>query len=152
MIPPAGGPPGQYRPRRHPILALFAPAFSAGVFPRAPLLAGACILGTGRRTSSNLLRRLGWRGPRAASSYHKVLSQAHWSGRRLAALLTRFLLGHLWPRGPVPLVGDDTVAITAVRRWLWADWVVATAGHEEAFAKLPEPVRDALLYALAPAA
>jgi hypothetical protein len=43
-------------------------------------------------------------------------------------------------------------AITAVRRWLWADWAFATAGHGEAIAKLPEPMRDALLYALAPAA
>lgn len=62
------------------------------------------------------------------------------------------------PRGEggVEWVGKEGVtfsdAITAVRRWLWADWAFATAGHEEAFAKLPEPVRDALLYALAPAA
>ena len=43
-------------------------------------------------------------------------------------------------------------AITAVRRWLWTDWVFATDGHDGPFAKLPEPLRRTLLYALAPAA
>jgi hypothetical protein len=93
-----------------PILSLFAPAFSASVFPRAQLLAVACILGTGRRTVSNLLRLLGWLGHGAASSYHKVLSQAKWSGLRLAALLARFVVRHFWPSGPISLVGDDTVS------------------------------------------
>ena len=93
-----------------PILSLFAPAFSQSVFPRAQLLAVACLLGTGRRTVSNLLRLLGWLGDGAASSYHKVLSQANWSGLRLAALLSRFVVRHLLPEGPVVLVGDDTVS------------------------------------------
>src|SRR5262249_52748247 len=43
-------------------------------------------------------------------------------------------------------------AVTAVRRWLWTDWVFANTGHAEAFAKLPEGLQDILLYALAPAA
>jgi hypothetical protein len=43
-------------------------------------------------------------------------------------------------------------AITAVRRWLWADWVFATPPHHDAFAKLPGPLKAVLLYALAPAA
>jgi hypothetical protein len=43
-------------------------------------------------------------------------------------------------------------AITAVRRWLWASWAFAKAGHDDTFAKLPEPLRRTLLYALAPAA
>ena len=43
-------------------------------------------------------------------------------------------------------------ASTAVRRWLWTDWVLPRTGHGAAFAKLPEPLRQALLYALAPAA
>src|SRR5262245_11088224 len=93
-----------------PILSLFAPAFSASVFPRAQLLAVACLLGTGRRTVSNLLRLVGWLGHGAASSYHKVLSQANWSGLRLAALLARFLVGHCFPQGPILLVGDDAVS------------------------------------------
>jgi Archaeal putative transposase ISC1217 len=43
-------------------------------------------------------------------------------------------------------------AITAVRRWLWTDWIFAKAGHAEAFAKLPEPLQQTLLQGLAPAA
>ena len=43
-------------------------------------------------------------------------------------------------------------AITAVRRWLWTNWAFAASGHEDTFAKLPQPLRRALLYALAPAA
>ena len=43
-------------------------------------------------------------------------------------------------------------AITAVRRWLWREWVFAIPGHKEAFDKLSWPFRAILLYALAPAA
>jgi hypothetical protein len=43
-------------------------------------------------------------------------------------------------------------ALCAVRRWLWTNWVLARPGHEDPLAKLPEPLREALLYALAPAA
>jgi hypothetical protein len=43
-------------------------------------------------------------------------------------------------------------AITAVRRWLWVEWVFATPGHREAFQKLGGPLRQILLNGLAPAA
>ena len=43
-------------------------------------------------------------------------------------------------------------AITAVRRWLWQEWVFAIPGHHAAFSKLRRPFRAMLLYALAPAA
>lgn len=43
-------------------------------------------------------------------------------------------------------------AISAVRRWLWTDWVFARSGQAAAFAKLPQPLRQTLLYALAPSA
>jgi hypothetical protein len=43
-------------------------------------------------------------------------------------------------------------AITAVRRWLWVEWVFATPGFKPAFAKLSRPFRKLLLHALAPAA
>jgi hypothetical protein len=55
----------------------------------------------------------------------------------------------LWP-GKTDRTFSD--AITAVRRWLWTDWVFATPTHHEAFAKIPGPTRAVLLYALAPAA
>ena len=43
-------------------------------------------------------------------------------------------------------------AITAVRRWLWVEWVFAILGHREAFSKLDGPMRQILLNGLAPAA
>lgn len=43
-------------------------------------------------------------------------------------------------------------AITAVRRWLWLEWVFAIPGYKPVFEKLPGAFRDLLLHALAPAA
>jgi len=55
----------------------------------------------------------------------------------------------LWP-GKSEVTFSD--AITAVRRWVWVEWVFVTCGHKQAFTKLPRPLRAVLLYALAPAA
>ncbi|MBV8087960.1 MAG: transposase [Chloroflexi bacterium] len=54
-----------------------------------------------------------------------------------------------WPRKTNVTFSD---AITAVRRWLWLEWVFAIPGYKAAFAKLPRPFRSLLLHALAPAA
>jgi len=43
-------------------------------------------------------------------------------------------------------------AITAVRRWLWSEWIFATPLHQVAFAKIPPRLRDLLLRGLAPTA
>jgi hypothetical protein len=43
-------------------------------------------------------------------------------------------------------------AITAVRRWLWREWVFAIPGYKPVFEKLARPFRCLLLHALAPAA
>ena len=43
-------------------------------------------------------------------------------------------------------------AITAVRRWLWQEWVLAIPGHRTAFSKRSAPFRQTLLNGLAPAA
>jgi hypothetical protein len=45
-----------------------------------------------------------------------------------------------------------SAAITAVRRWLWEEWISATPKHRDAFAKIPPRLRNALLQAVAPAA
>ena len=42
-------------------------------------------------------------------------------------------------------------AITAVRRWLWVEWVFSLTGHREAFEKLSGPMRQVVLQGLAPA-
>lgn len=92
-----------------PLLAEFAPIFTRPTFQRFQLLLAAAILTTGRRTVSNLLRAVRALAPGAPSSYHRVLSQARWSGLRLAAILARFVLRRFWPQGRVRVVGDDTV-------------------------------------------
>lgn len=43
-------------------------------------------------------------------------------------------------------------ALTAVRRWLWVEWVFAIPGHGTAFTKLSRPFQQLLLAGLAPAA
>jgi DDE superfamily endonuclease len=54
-----------------------------------------------------------------------------------------------WP-GKKDVTFSD--AITAVRRWLWQEWIFAIPGHRQAFAKLSRPFQAMLLYAVAPAA
>jgi hypothetical protein len=54
-----------------------------------------------------------------------------------------------WP-GKAETTFSD--AITAVRRWLWVDWVFASHGFDAAFSKLSRPFQEALLSALAPPA
>jgi hypothetical protein len=92
-----------------PVLALFAPAFNSATFARVQLLAVTCILITGRRTIANLLRLAPHLVQGSSSSYHRVLSQAHWSSLQLACALACFVIGHLLPTGLITLVGDDTV-------------------------------------------
>ena len=43
-------------------------------------------------------------------------------------------------------------AITAVRRWLWLEWVLAIPGHRDAFQKLKPGMRQIVLNGLAQAA
>jgi hypothetical protein len=92
-----------------PLLHELAPLFTQPTWRRAQVLLFAAILTTGRRTVANLMRTAGALADGRASTYQRVLSQARWSGLRLAAALARLVLRHLAPAGPVPLVGDDTV-------------------------------------------
>jgi len=59
-------------------------------------------------------------------------------------------------QGAVEWEGKQNVtfsdAITAVRRWLWLEWVFAIPGYKPVFEKLSRPFRSLLLHALAPAA
>jgi len=43
-------------------------------------------------------------------------------------------------------------AITALRRWLWSEWVFAIPAHQAAFATIPPRLRGLLLRGLAPTA
>jgi hypothetical protein len=74
----------------------------------------------------------------------------------VVALLYASLPGRWTRTARVAWVGKRNVtfsdAMTAVRRWVWVEWVFVTCGQRETFAKLPRPLRDLLLHALAPAA
>ena len=54
-----------------------------------------------------------------------------------------------WPGKGVTTFSD---ALSAVRRWLWAEWVFPQAEGGSAIKELPEPLREVLFSALAPAA
>jgi hypothetical protein len=43
-------------------------------------------------------------------------------------------------------------AMTAVRKWLWAEWVFRAAGHGDAFENLPDEFKALILNGVAPAA
>jgi hypothetical protein len=47
---------------------------------------------------------------------------------------------------------DEYFFTTAVRRWLWVEWVFAIPGHRTAFSRLSRPFQQLLLAGLAPAA
>src|SRR5215203_243486 len=91
------------------VLLPLAPAFTAPTFDRFALLTLSAVLTTGRRTVANLLRTLGCLTQGHRTSYQRVLSQAHWSGLKLACLLCRQVLRLLPAVRPAVLVGDDTV-------------------------------------------
>jgi hypothetical protein len=58
--------------------------------------------------------------------------------------------------GLLAWVGKEDVtfsdALTAIRRWLWVEWVFVIPGHATAFAKLSRPFQQMLLAGLTPAA
>jgi hypothetical protein len=89
--------------------SIFSPSFTKPTFCRFALLAVACILTVGCRTTANLLRTLGCLAPGDPSAYHRVFSARRWSPWRLARALAAWVFGHLVAEGPIPLAGDDTV-------------------------------------------
>lgn len=97
------------------MLAL-APIFTEPTFGRFVLLMLAALLTTGRHTIAHLLRTLGAFAHGHRTSYQRVLSNARWSGLRLACVFCRFLLQRWAPSGPITLVGDDTVESHPGRR------------------------------------
>ncbi len=96
-------------PEAHPLVQALALHFTSPTYQRFSTLLVGAVLTTGRRTVANLLRTLRHLAPGHPADYRRVLSRAPWSGVTLGCALTRFLLDHVVPDGPVALVGDDTV-------------------------------------------
>ena len=58
--------------------------------------------------------------------------------------------GGVWWTGKQEVTFSD--AISAVRKWLWVEWIFASAGQKQTFENLPEDFQELLLNGLAPAA
>lgn len=93
----------------HPLVQVLAVHFANPTYQRFSTLLAGAPLTTGRRTVANVLRTLRHLARGHLTNYQGVLSRAPWPGLGLGCALTRLVLDHLVPDGPVRLVGDDTV-------------------------------------------
>ena len=68
-------------------LAPFAPLFSTRVWQHAQLLVVGAILAPGKRTVASALRAMGLDREKRFHRYHRVLSRAGWSSRKVSRVL-----------------------------------------------------------------
>jgi DDE superfamily endonuclease len=93
-----------------PVLAPFAPLFSARVWLHAQVLLLGAMLAPGARTVTTALRVMGLSAERRFTNYHRVLNRAVWSARQGSRILLGLLLTLLVPPGATIVLGaDDTV-------------------------------------------
>lgn len=90
--------------------AFFSPTFTRPTFLRFTLLAIACILTVGCRTTSNLLRTLSCLAPGDSSAYRRVFCRSSFSTWTLARVLAGWVFDRLCGPGPIYLAADDTVS------------------------------------------
>ena len=95
--------------RSVPSSASSLPAFTKPTLLRFTLLAVACILTTGCRTTANLLRTLGCLAPGDPSAYRRVFCRSRWSPWAVGRRLATWVFDHFVPEGPILLAADDTV-------------------------------------------
>jgi hypothetical protein len=90
------------------VLVPFAPLFSRRVWQHAQvlLLAGA-ILAPGTRTVSSALRAMGLDQEKRFHRYHRVLSRASWSSRKVSCVLLGLLVEAFVPEGDPLVLGID---------------------------------------------
>lgn len=93
-----------------PVLLVFAPVFSARVWPQALTLLVGAILAPDERTVAAALRVMGLGDDRHFGNYHRVLSRAVWSGLQASRILLGLLvLLFLSADSPLPVVIDETL-------------------------------------------
>jgi hypothetical protein len=80
------------------VLATFAPLFSQPVFKNALELMGAHFLCTGRRTITNLLRRIGKDQDTKFTKYFYVIRKAKWSPFLSSKILLLLVIDRLLPK------------------------------------------------------
>ncbi|MCW2240364.1 IS701 family transposase [Azospirillum canadense] len=111
----------------------FIGCFSAANWQHVQVLVAGAVLCTGRRTVAGALRVMGLEQAAGFAVYHRVLSTARWSARRVARVLLHLLVSALVPHGPVVIALDDTIE----RRWgkriamrgIYRDPVRSSHGH-----------------------
>ncbi len=89
------------------VLAPFAPLFSKRVWRHAQVLLAGTILAPGRRTVSSALHAMGLDQEKRFHRYHRVLSCASWSSRRVSRVLLGLLVEAFVPEGGPLVVGID---------------------------------------------
>jgi hypothetical protein len=90
-------------------LAPFAPMFSRRVWAHVQVLLAGTLLSPARRTVAAALRVLGLAQLKQFHRYHRVLSQAKWSGLAISRILLGLLVAAFVPDGPLVFGIDDTL-------------------------------------------
>jgi len=90
------------------VLAAFAPLFSRPVYKNAILLFVGHFLCTGRRTLTNLLRRLGMHKENNFTKYFYVIRKAKWSTFQSSKILFLLIVEHLLPKESQIEINIDT--------------------------------------------
>jgi hypothetical protein len=117
-----------------PLLAAFAPAFTAPTFAHALVLVYGTLLASGQRTVASALRAVGLRDEQHFTTYHRVLNHATWSPLRVSQILLGLIMAtFLTPDEPLLLVIDDTLERRYGRRVAYKgryhDAVRSAPGH-----------------------
>jgi hypothetical protein len=94
-------------PKMVQALAPFAPLFSRRVFRHVQVLIAGAILAPGKRTVASALRAMGLDQEKRFHRYHRVLSRAGWSSRKVSRVLLGLLLEAFVPEGSPVVVGID---------------------------------------------
>jgi hypothetical protein len=125
-VPSDAGPLGAW-------LEPFAAALGQPTWRRVLVLVAGALLAPGRRTVASALRAAGLGHAPGFANYHRVLSEARWSGLAVARRLLLLLVTAFAPRGTVVVALDDTLE----RRWgrrirargIYRDPVRSSHGH-----------------------
>jgi hypothetical protein len=91
------------------VLVPFVPLFSKRVWQHAQVLLAGAILAPGRRTVSSALRAMGLEQEKRFHRYHRVLSRASWSSRKVSCVLLGLVVEAFVPEGPLVLGIDETL-------------------------------------------
>jgi hypothetical protein len=91
----------------------FVRCFTGSTWDHVLVLVAGALLSPGRRTVSTALRVMDLDQTASFAVYHRVLSTARWSARRVAHRLLHLLVAAFVGEGPVVIGLDDTIE----RQW-----------------------------------